>query len=255
MPGRFQGLSHRGGSAFGDELSAVHHQNPVTVRKDLLQSMLGTDDGGAQLPVDAAHGSQKIGGNDGVQLRGGFVQNEDRGLHGHNGRQIEQLLLASGKLGNILVKPMLNAEKAGHFGHSPADGGGVIAQTFQTEGQLVPHLVGDDLVVGILQHKADAAALFPLGKLRQRLALEQNGAFQPAVGGQSRLQLPQQGGFSAAGRAAKGDKLTGMDRERQVVQGLLLRIGIGKAQILERKAFHLRSSFRLRIMGTAHSAR
>ena len=216
--------------------------------------MLGADDGGAQFPVDAAYRCQKVGGGDGIQLRSGLVQNEHRRLHGHDGRQIQKLLLAARQLGNILIKPVFNAEKAGHFGHSPADGGGVKAKTFQTEGQLVPYLVGDNLVVGVLQHKTDACTLLPKGQVTQGGVFKENFALQHTVRGQRGLELPQKGGLAAAGRTAKGDKFTGVNGQIQSVNGLILLFGVGKAQIFERKAFHLRSSFQFRIRGRAHRA-
>ena len=250
-----QGLPHLSGAAPGDELSAVQHQHLVAVGEDLLQPVLGAQDGGAQLPVDAGHRRQKVRSGDGVQLGGGLVQNQHTGLHHHNGSQVQKLLLSAGKLGNIPVKPVLDAEKAGHLRHPAADGGGVAAQALQAEGQLVPHLVGDDLVVRILQHEADAGALLPPGQGLQGLPLKQDAPLPEAVGGQGGLELPQQGGLSAAGGAAQGDKGPRPDGQADAIQGFFILLGIGKAQIFQRKAVHFRSSLRSRITGTAHSAR
>ena len=254
MPALPQGLAHILGRAVGDEPSSVQHQHPVCQGQDLLQPVLGDKHRGAQLPVDAAHGGKKFRGGDGVELSGGLVQQQHRGLHHHHRRQIEQLLLPAGQAGNILIKPILNAEKGGHFRHTAADGGGVQPQTFQPEGQLVPHLVGDDLIVGILQNEADALALLPLGERSKRPSLEYDLALPGAVRGQNGLELPQKRGLAAAGGTAEGDEFPGADGKAQTVQRLVFLLGIGKAHIFERIAVHLRSSFRSRIRGDRHSA-
>lgn len=70
------------------------------------------------------------------------------------------------------MEPILHAEKFRHFRHTAADGWCIASQTFQSESQLVPHLVGNELVFRALLHKADARGLRTLGKLRERTAVE-----------------------------------------------------------------------------------
>ncbi len=117
------------------------------------------------------------------------------------------LLLPAGEFCDIFIKPGLYAEERGHLGHPPADSWGIVSQTFQSEGQLVPHLVGNDLVFRRLLDKADALGLGPLVKLVQRTALEENLAASSAMGGQNGLHLAQEGGISAPRRTAEDQKL------------------------------------------------
>lgn len=112
--------------------------------------MLYQQNGQPQLPVQLLQGADKFGGGDGIQLGGGLVQQQQARLHGHNGGQIEQLLLPAGKGRRVPAEPFLNTEIAGHFRHAPADHRRVLPQAFQPEGQLVPHLVRDRLALGIL---------------------------------------------------------------------------------------------------------
>ena len=130
--------------------------------------MFRQQNGGAQLTVDLPQHRQKVRRGDGVKLAGGLVQDQHVRLHGHDGGQIQKLLLAAGQFGDILIKPPLDAEKRRHLRHAAADGGGVLPQALQPEGQLVPHLVGDDLVLRGLLDKADAGGLGALIHVLQR---------------------------------------------------------------------------------------
>ena len=165
----------------------VHHRHNGGKGEGLLQPVLRQQNGGAQLPVDLAQHRQKVRRGDGVQLAGRLVQDQHVRLHGHDGGQIQQLLLPAGKLGHILVKPLLNTEKRRHLRHTAANGGGILSQTFQPEGQLVPHLIGDDLVLRGLLHKADAGSLGARIHLLQRRAAKQDAAGAHTVRRQRRL--------------------------------------------------------------------
>ena len=149
------------GSHPGEDLPAVQDQEPVCHGQHLVQPVLCDDNGGAQIPVDAAQSGQKVGGSNGIQLAGWLVQNEDLRLHGHDGGQVQQLLLSTGEGGDVPVKPGLDAKKAGHFRHPAPDGSPVIAQTFQAKGQLVPDLVCHNLIVRVLLDKANFGCLGP----------------------------------------------------------------------------------------------
>jgi hypothetical protein len=91
----------------------------------------------------------------------------------------------------FFVKPGLDTEEAGHLRHAAPDGGGVVPQALQPEGQLVPHLVGDDLVFRRLLHEANAGRLRPLVDAVQRGTLEQNFSCPDAMGRQNCFQLPE----------------------------------------------------------------
>ena len=175
---------HLIGRAGTKEFTTVHDCHTGSQGKRLLQPVLSQKDGCSELPVDLAQGGKEIRRGNGIQLAGGLVQDEDRGLHGHDGGQIQKLLLAPGQLGHIFIKPGLDAEERGHFSHPAADGWGVVSQALQSKGQLVPHLIGDDLVIRGLLDKADALRLLPLVQLVQREALKQDLTAPSAVRGQ-----------------------------------------------------------------------
>ena len=217
--------------------------------------MLRQQDGGAQLTVDLAQHRQKVRRGDGVKLAGGLVQDQHVRLHGHDGCQIQKLLLAAGQLRHVLMKPPLDAEKRRHLRHAAADGGGVLAQALQPESQLVPHLVSDDLVFRRLLHKADAGGLCPRVHVLQRRIPEQDAARPDAVRGQRRLQLPQQRGLAAAGGAAQHHERALRHRQRQVVDGTDGLLRVGECQVFDGEQRHARASLLSKITGVRHKAR
>ena len=219
--------------AVADYGALLHDQNTGGVGEGLLQTVLRQDDGGAQLPVDLAEDGQKVRGGNGIQLRGGLVQHQHIGLHGHDGGQAQKLLLPAGKLGDAFVKPWFNAEEGGDLRHAAADGGGVAAQALQAEGQLVPHLVRDHLILRRLQHKADGPGLLPLGQLTKGGAAVEDLSGKNAVRGQTGLQMPQKRGFSAPGGAAQDQKLPLLHGEAQVTQSRSFPLRVGEGHIFE----------------------
>ena len=129
--------------------------------------MLRQDDGCAQLTVDFPQQRQEIRRCNGVELGRRLIQHQYIGLHGHDGGEAQQLLLSPREVGDILIKPVLNAEKGGDLRHAAANGGGVAAQALQAEGQLVPHLIGDHLILRGLEDIADPLRLLTAGDVTQ----------------------------------------------------------------------------------------
>lgn len=221
----------------------LHHHHPVGQGEGLLQPVLGEEDGGAQLPVDFGEGGEKLRGGDGVELGGGLVEHQHLGLHGHDRRQVQQLLLPAGEGVDVPVEPVLNAEKAGHLRHPAADLGGGQPQVFQPEGQFVPHLVGHQLGIGVLLHKADGAGGGAGVEPVDGGAAVEDLPPAVAVGGHAGLEVAQQGGFAAARAAAEDGEGGGREGEADLPQGVLLPVGIAKAQSLTADLFHWRSPF------------
>ena len=196
-----------------EKASLLHDGHRSGQRQRFFQAVLGQKYGGTQFPVDLAEYRKKIGCGDRIELAGRLVKDENLWLHYHNRRQIQKLLLAAGKRRHVAVKPFLNSEEGGHFRHTAADGGGIISETLQSEGQLVPHLIGDNLILRRLLHEADLRRLPAAGNLLQRCPTEINLSASGAVGRQSCFQLTQKGGFSAAGGAAQDKKVPLRNRE------------------------------------------
>ena len=90
---------------------------------------------------------------------------------------------------DIPVEQLLQPEELRHLRHPQADGLLIQPQIFQPEGQLVPHLVGDQLAVRVLHHVADAGALVPEGQAVHRRAAQGHLTGAGAVGGDGWFQL------------------------------------------------------------------
>ena len=227
------------GRAVCDDLPAVHHDGAVGIGEDVLEPVLGDDDGRAELGVDLAHGIEKIARGDGVKLARRLVEDQHLRLHRHDGSEIQKLLLPAGERGHIAVEPVLNAEIAGHFRHTRAHGRLVAAETFEPERELVPDLVRDDLIVRVLHHEADLRGLVAPGYLRERRAAEENLAAAFAVRREHRFEMAQQRGLAAAGASAEHEKFPRADAQRNAVKReLALRRGMRKGQILDIEMFH-----------------
>ena len=248
-------FSHFAGRPVRDKPPPVHHQNTVRERERFLQPVFREKDRGTKLSVHLADGGQEIRGGNGVKLAGGLVQNEDGGLHGHDAGQVQQLLLAPGEFRHVLIKPGLDAEEGGHLRHPAADGGGIIPQALQPEGQLVPHLVRDNLILRGLLHKSDPGALGPLVYLVQGCSFKENASSPVSGRGQHRFELPEKGGFAAAAGSAESDELPLGDGEGKMRQGVVPLLRIGEAQVPDLKRFHFTSSLLFRISGVKHRAR
>ena len=251
----FQLSAYVGGAAVGNKAAFIHDDNAIGDGENIFKAMLGHNYGGTQLTVYLTDGGDKVGSGNGVQLAGRLIKDQHRGLHSHNGGQIQQLLLSARKLGNILIEPRLNAEKAGHFSNAASDSGAIVAKALKAESQLVPHLIGNYLIFGALLDKADTRALLTLVNAVQRTSLEENFARAHSVGCKDGFKLAEQGGLAAAGWAAEGNELSGLNCEADILQGLAALFRVIKGQISDLKRCHLRSSFTLRIIGVRHRAK
>ena len=124
--------------------------------------MFGQEDGRSQFAVDLAKRRKKIRRGNRVELARRLVENQNFRLEHYNGCEIQELLLPTGQLRNGFVKPFLNSEKRCHFRNSAANRRRIVAEGFQAERQLVPDLVGRDLILRTLLHKANLLGLFAL---------------------------------------------------------------------------------------------
>ena len=230
-----QGSAHLLRRTRAQQAAAVHHRHPGRQREGVPQTMLRQDHRGPKLPVDPPDGRQEVRGGDRVELAGGLVQDEHAGLHGHHRRQIQELFLAAGELRHVFIKPGLDTEKGGHLRHPPPDGGRVVAQALQTEGQFVPYLVRHHLVFRALQHESDPLALGPLVQAIQRLPLEEYLTLPVPVGRQHCLELAQQRGLSAPGGAAEHQELPPRHPQVQPFNGRLCLLRIVEGQAFNRK--------------------
>ena len=228
-----QSRRRRAGRGSGENPPAVHGNHLVGDGEDLFQPMLRQHNGEAQLPVQLLQGGNKVRCGDGVKLARGLIQQQEPGLHDHHRCQVQKLLLAAGQRVGVPVIPVLNAKIAGHFTHPAADVRLRHPQVFQPKGQLVPHLVRDNLLLRILGHKADFSGADSDVQALQRFAAIENPAIFLPVWSQLPLYEPQQRGFPTAGLAAQEGEAPPIQSQGYVIQGLFLCLGVGKAQIFD----------------------
>ena len=72
--------------------------------------------------------------------------------------------MPTGQLCDRLIKPFLNPEKRRHFRNAAANRRRIVAEGFQPECQLMPDLVGNDLIFRALPNNAYFFCLFALVK-------------------------------------------------------------------------------------------
>ena len=141
--------------SIGDKPSVFQHKQLIAQGNDFLQTMLDDYDGQPHIPVQLVNSGDKLGGGDGIQLGGGFVQNKHPWLHHHNGGQVQKLLLSAGKARYRLIKPGFHVKIGGHFRNAAGNLRLGQAHVLQAEGQLMPDLIGNDLLLGPLHYVAD----------------------------------------------------------------------------------------------------
>ena len=188
----FQLRAYVRGRTGAKERSFVHDGHARGEGEGFFQAVFGQKDRRAKFAVDLAEGGKEIRRGDGVELARRLVQNQHFWLQDHNGSEIQELLLPTGQLCDRLIKPCLNPEKRRHFCDAAANGQRVIADGFEAERQLVPDLVGDDLVFGALLHKADFFSLFALGQFVEILSVKQNFSGTSAMRREDGFELPEQ---------------------------------------------------------------
>ena len=201
--------------------------------------MLGDDHRGSQFDIDFPDSIQEIRGCNGIQLTGRLVQDQHLRLHGHDGCQVQQLLLTAGKVTYIPMEPILDTKVAGHFRNSGTHGLLVTAQGFQAKCQLMPDLIGNDLVIRILHHIADLAGLVPLGNLFHRNAVEQDLTGVLTMRRQNGFQMPQQGGLAGTGLTAEDNIFALLNRQIHVMKRVFSFCRcVRKAQIFDLEMCH-----------------
>ena len=227
-----QSLPHLPGGAVTEDFALLQHHHPVRHGEHLVQTVLHHHHRQPQLLIEPLEGMEKVGGRHGVQLGGGLVQHQHLGVHGHHRGQVEKLLFPAGQLLHLPVKPALEAKIAGHLRHPKPHVPQLQPQVLQAEGHLVPYLIGDQLLLGILHHKANLPRLGAQVHLVQRSTLVEDLSGPGSVRGQGTFELADEGGFSTPGPPADHHEFPWPNLEVYLSQRRDRRIGIGEGQIL-----------------------
>ena len=142
------------------------------------------------------------------------------------------------QLKHAFAKPGLDAEKARHFGDPPADDLGAVTQAFQPKGELVPHLVSDDLPLGILVDKSDFRRAHPFGQLLDIGPIVEDLPLPVPIWRELSLHVAQQGALAAARPAAHHNELRGLDAKGELAERRLITACVGKTHAFETNDFH-----------------
>ena len=202
--------------------AVLQNEQSVAKGQNLLQTVLDQNDRQRQLPTELVQRGDKVCGGDRIQLRRRLVQQKHGGTRHHHGSEIQKLLLTARKRARIPQKKLLHAEIARHLRHTTANLSRGHAHIFGTESQLVPDLIGHDLLLGLLHHVSDLLCRSARGQGFQRSALEKDLALHLPHGREFPLQKAEKRGFSASRRAADHDPFA---------------LGNGKGKVLQRGRF------------------
>ena len=211
----------------------IHGHYPVGGREYLVQPVFRHEDGNTQLAVDPLDGGKQVAGGQRVQHGGGFVQDQQLRTHGQRRGQIHQLLLTAGQLRGLAAEPCLHAEKGGHLRHTAADHGDGQGHILKAKSQLMPHEIGDDLVIRILLYKADLRRSGQLRQLGERFFLIKGLAGLCPNRQQAGLGMTQQCGLATAGGAAQHHILAFLYLQRHFVQRPRFGQRVGEAQLVK----------------------
>ena len=208
----------------------------------VLQPVLRDDHCRSELQIDLPDCVQKVRRRYRIQLARWLVQYEHFRLHRHYRHQVQQLLLPAGKLRHILVEPPLDPEVACHFRDAQAHRLLINAEAFKSESQLVPDLVCDHLIVGVLHDIADHRRLFPESGFLQRSPAEKYIAGLFPMRSQHAFQVPQQRSLAASAPAAYRHVTSSFYFKIYIVQCRTAAARIVKRQIFDLKMRHFISS-------------
>ena len=120
-----------------------------------LEAVLGDDDGDAEVVDEAVQCGEYVLSRNGIQGRGGFVQDEDAWSGCEHGPDGDPLLLAPGEVAQRTAPDVGEAEQVERLLHPSAHRGRVDSEGFHPVGDLLLDRVGDERGGGVLHHEPD----------------------------------------------------------------------------------------------------
>ncbi|MPM72280.1 hypothetical protein SDC9_119253 [bioreactor metagenome] len=222
----------------------MHHGDPVAHGERLLLVVGNVNEGDVQLFLQTLEFQLHLLAQLEVQRAQGFVQQKHLRAVDERPGDCHPLLLPAGQLGGIALfkAPQLNHGQ--HLAYPLPDLRLGHPLHFQAIGHVVEHChMGKEGVA--LKHCVHVALIGLL--IRNILALHQNGALAGLLEARDHAQG---GGFSAAGGAQQGQKLTGVNLQRKRLDHMVFPIAlIDVFQFYNRPVFQTRSSlFPIRVL-------
>ena len=205
----------------GERDLALAQDDDAVGLEGLLHEVRYVHDRGAGR-AQAAHDAHDGAASAHVEQGAGLVEDEQARLHGERAGDGDALLLAAGEARGVGLGEGAHGDAVELAADAALDLGGLDAEVLGAEGDVVLHDRGDDLVVGVLEHEAEALARAAVrGEVdaaagEDVLAQERHVA---GVRGEEPRQHEGERGLARAVGAQDADVLAGTDVERDVVEG------------------------------------
>ena len=205
----------------GERDLALAQDDDAVGLEGLLHEVRDVHDRGAGR-AQAAHDAHDGAASAHVEQGAGLVEDEQARLHGERAGDGDALLLAAGEACGVGLGEGAHGDAVELAADAALDLGGLDAEVLGAEGDVVLHDRGDDLVVGVLEHEAEALARAAVrGEVdvaagEDLLAQERHVA---GVRGEEPRQHEGERGLARAVGAQDADVLAGTDVERDVVEG------------------------------------
>ena len=167
---------------------------------------------------------------DGVETRGGFVEDEDAGIHGQDRGDRGATSLAATEAVGGAVGDVGRRHRGERGVDTAVDLFGPEAEVGGAERHVVANGVHEQLVVGVLEHEADTAADL---RDRGRTERETVDGDRAAAWCQQSVHVQGQRGLAGPVRPEDRDALAGCDPELEVVEDQPLRAGVGERELVD----------------------
>ena len=135
----------------------IHHDDAVAVLAEQGDLLLDDHDGDAGVPIERAQRLEDRARRDGVERRGGLVEDEDARAQRQHGGDGDLLLLAAGERRDLALAQVGDAHGLKRVGEAAGDLVVGHAEVLEAEEQLVLHHGGDHLGVDVLVDAAHDA--------------------------------------------------------------------------------------------------
>jgi hypothetical protein len=203
------------GGAVGDDDAVVEEDGAGAELGDEFEIVGGDDFGDGEGLEEVFEFAAAAG----VEVAGGFVEDEDGGLAGEDAGETDAAFFAAGEVMGGAAFKAGEADAIEAFAGAGGDIGGGQAELFGAEGDVFEHGGAEELVVGVLEEEADLAA--DAGEVGGGggLAEDADGAVVIGVIGEQAVEVEKKGGFAGAVGADKPDAFAFGDGEGDVTEG------------------------------------
>ena len=208
---------HLGRRSLHEELSFAHDRNSVAEVCEVVH-IVGHHHHGEPLFVQVGHHVENRFARLRVEPCGGLVEHEHLRLHSEHARERYAALLAARELEGAARGDFLGVKPHGAQGALDPRGDLLFrkAQVARPKGDIFRHGCREELVLGVLEHHADAPAHVVGGALLRDIAPEGDDA--AVCGVQDAVHVLDEGGLARAGMAGDAQELAFAHFEGHVVE-------------------------------------